>query len=456
MQPPCTPTRLLCTGRVVSSALVAFLLVLTGSVAGAAEQPTRKLEEELKDQAPRILDYLRDHHYGNVGVLKFLLKKDDRKPANAGVLETMLANRVEIALILADDVNNPVGIIHNASGVAATLRGADHRTAKSREVLFKKSYPLSWGSLTVSPDAFLTGDVQLSSDFKTMKVRVVAYGPKSTQEEEVTHFTALCTAKTLGEAGKSFVRRFSTVKEGSEDDGTDVSGDAQHGQDVNPLNDPDRPVTLEIFYDDKKVFDGRNLPFKNDDGEAPIPEPKTGQLVRFHIQRTNKAEGSLGVLLLVNGVNTVFEEQDRSPADYTKWILTSKPGEEFVDVRGYYVRQGEGYEVIPFKVFSDADSRDPANIYGPKPGLVLFEVYRQATLGSSSGDGTLRGIGRGTLPQPEKKLSTLQYALQHPKSSTRGMIGRSDERRKANLEEVPDFRCDPEPIMSTTLRYARR
>jgi hypothetical protein len=464
MQPPCTPHPLR-AGRVVSSALVALLLILTGSVAGAAEQPTRKLEEELKDQAPRILDYLRDHRYSNIGVLKFLVKKDERKPvtANAGVFNTTLANRLEIALILADDVRKPVGIIHNASGVAATLRGADHRTAKGREVLFKNNYALSWGAESVRPDAFLTGDVQFSPDYKTMSVRIVAFGPRSTQDEEVAHFTALCTAKTLGEAGKGFLRRFSTVKEGSEDDGSDASVDVQRADDTNPLNDPDRPVTLEIFYDDQKVFEGRRFPFKNDGGEALIPEPKEGQLVRFHLQRTEKAkgQGDFGVLLLVNGVNTVFQEQDRAPADYTKWILTGKPGEDYVDVRGFFVRKGKDYEMIPFKVFSDADSLDQANLYGAKAGQVLFEVYRQAQPSSTvAADSTLRGIGRGTLPPADKKIEELgqlkRLLLSPPKGNSRGMIGRSDERRKADLEEVPDFKCDPEPIMSATLRYYRR
>jgi hypothetical protein len=462
MQPPCRTAHALSTWPLVSLPLVSLLLFLAAVPAGAAE-PNRHLEDELKDQAPKILDYLRDHHYTNVAVLKFLVKKDERKAAsaNVGVFNTMMANRLEIALILADDVRKPVGIIHNASGVAATLRGADHRTAKGREVLFNKDYPLSWGADTVRPDAFLTGEVQLSSDFKTMQVRVVAYGAKSTQEEEVTHFTALCSAKTLGEAGRSFLRRYSTIKEGSEDDGTDAPGDAQRAQDTNPLNDTDRPVTLEIFYDDQKVFDGRRLPFKNDDGESPIPEPREGQRIRFHIQRTDKAQGTLGVLLLVNGVNTVFEEQDKAPADYTKWILTSKPGEDYVDVRGYFVRKGKDYEMIPFKVFSDADSQDQANLYGAKAGQVLFEVYRQAVPGGAPlVDAGLRGISRGTLPSGEKKfdgLGQLKKSLMSPaKVKQRGMIGRSDERRKADLEEVPDFMCDPEPLMSATLRYYRR
>jgi hypothetical protein len=440
--------------------------VLCAVVASAAEQPPRKLEEELKDQASRILDYLRDHHYSNVGVLKFLVKKDDKKPAtaSAGVFNTTLANRLEIALLLADDVRKPVGIIRNASGVAASLRGADHRTPNGREVLFKNSYPLSWGADAVRPDAFLTGEVQLSPDYKTMNVRVVALDPKSAQEDEITRFTARCTARTLGEAGKGFLRRYGTVKEGSDDDGTDAAADVQRADNINPLNDPDRPVTLEIYYGDQKVFDGRKMAFKNDGGEAPIPEPAEGQLVRFHVQRTEAArgQGDIGVLLLMNGVNTVFEEQDRAPAEYTKWILTSKPGEDFVDVRGFFVRKGQDYEMIPFKVFSDADSKDQANLYGAKAGQVLFEVYRKAQPSTTvaATDGTLRGIGRGTLPSADKKFEDLgqlkRSLLSPPRATSRGMIGRSDERKKADLEEVPDFKCDPEPIMSATLRYYRR
>jgi hypothetical protein len=141
--------------------------------------------------------------------------------------------------------------------------------------------------------------------------------------------------------------------------------------------------------------------------------------------------------------------------------LTGKPGEEWVDVRGFFVRKGKDYEMIPFKVFSDGDSQDQANLYGAKAGQVFFEVYQQAPPPSGVvADAGLRGIGRGTLPPADKKFDELgqlkRSLLSPPKTASRGMIGRSDERKKADLEEVPDFRCDPEPIMSATLRYYRR
>jgi len=293
-------------------------------------------------------------------------------------------------------------------------------------------------------------------------VRILAYTPGAAKEDEVTKFTALTSPKLLGEAGKTFyLRRMSHSPEGSEPNLEEAAQETQNGNTQNPLNDPERPVNLEIWFDNDKVVDGsKKLPFKDDNGETPLREPLENQIVRFHIERTDKAQGRLAILLLVNGVNSVFEEKERAPAEYTKWILSDKPGEKMVDVRGFFVKNDTGYEMIPFKVFSDAESKDQENFYGAKAGQVLFEVYRERGEGNGVvADSAIRGISRGTLPPANKaieELGQLKNLLKNPpKTVSRGMIGRSDERRKAELEEVP-FKCDPEPIMSVAFRYYPR
>ena len=73
----------------------------------------------LHDNAPKIVESLRDKHYKNVGVLKFVVQTG-KGPArdNVGPLNASLADRLEVALVLAlkDD---SLGIIANASSAAA-------------------------------------------------------------------------------------------------------------------------------------------------------------------------------------------------------------------------------------------------------------------------------------------------------------------------------------------------
>ena len=81
-----------------------------------------------------------------VGVLKFLGAKDGGNLSdNLGTVNTLLARRLEVALVLANDPRNPIGIIDDASAVAARTPGANHRTPDGRKALFGAKYKLAWG-----------------------------------------------------------------------------------------------------------------------------------------------------------------------------------------------------------------------------------------------------------------------------------------------------------------------
>src|SRR5205807_614069 len=80
-------------------ALALFLALLA--------QPARaaSLEQDLLAQAPRLITHLQDKGCKNVGVLKFLIYKGDSALTdNAGPLNLGLAQRLEIALALANPV----------------------------------------------------------------------------------------------------------------------------------------------------------------------------------------------------------------------------------------------------------------------------------------------------------------------------------------------------------------
>src|SRR5262249_49663702 len=150
----------------------AFAFVTLATVV-AAQARAADLEGAMLDRAKGLVKHCKDQNYKTVGVLKFLGTKDGSDFSdNLGTVNSLLARRLEVALILANDPRNPIGVIDDASAVAAKTRGANHRTAEGRRALFAAQYKLAWGDprAKVIPDAFLTGLVNVSKDLKTLTI----------------------------------------------------------------------------------------------------------------------------------------------------------------------------------------------------------------------------------------------------------------------------------------------
>src|SRR5262245_10046917 len=186
------------------------VLTLAAVLAMPGRAAADQLEKELLKQAPTIIQHLQSKGYKNVGVLKFRVKKGSEAITDSvGVLNQTLAQRLEIALVLANDndVKKQLGIVQNASSVAAGLRGASHLTRDGRQVLFKGQYPLAWGKQQVTPDAFLTGIAEVSGDLKEMTVGILAFGKETETLDKVGRFTVATGSSTLSEMGESFLLR---------------------------------------------------------------------------------------------------------------------------------------------------------------------------------------------------------------------------------------------------------
>src|SRR5688572_6887243 len=124
--------------------MAVFVLTLLGAATSVAR--AENLEQTLHKQAPKILKELQQKGCKNVGVLKFRVKKGNEPTSdNVGTLNMTLADRLEIALALAMD-NDPakqIGIIQQASAVAAKIKESNHLTKSGRAALFKEEYPLA-------------------------------------------------------------------------------------------------------------------------------------------------------------------------------------------------------------------------------------------------------------------------------------------------------------------------
>lgn len=322
------------------------------------------LERELLKNSPKVIRYLQDKGCKNVGVLKFRVKKgDDAITDSVGLANMTIATRLEIALILANDkdAKKQIGIIQNASAVAAGLKDASHLTKEGRVKLFDARYPLAWGKDKVTPDAFLTGVAELSADRKEITVGIVAFGKADDKLEKVAKFTVGSDAMALVESGESFLLR------GVFDDGkvVETTAGVSTGKITYPTQDKEAPVKLDILYDGKPIA----LDIK--DGKALVREPKQGQKVSFVLKRNGSSKERYACVLMVNGENTLYRQRV-TPLLCKKWVL--EPGEGPITVAGYKL---EGDKGEAFRVLSRAASKKVEMYYGADVGTISLTVFHE-------------------------------------------------------------------------------
>jgi hypothetical protein len=437
----------------VGEALLAALIVALfaggpgpGCAAAAGEET---IDVALLRQAPRVLGYLQEHGYRSVGVLKFRVQKGDEPVSDrVGTLNLDLAARLEVALVLTTDIKAPLGIIHDASAVAAKVPGANHLTEPGRRALFQARYPLAWGGQAVEPDAFLTGVARLSPDLRAVTVSLLAFGRDGGKLEKVTDFTAATDPPTLTAAGESFVLTRGLFEGGQVmlTKAVESALKVKTGQAVNPVQSAEAPVTLEVFYD------GQRVPLELRRGQAWVREPQAGQTVAFMLRRVGRTPDRYGVVLLVNGENTLYRER-MDPRHCQKWVLG--PEDQATSVTGFQVGEGKAET---FRVLSRAESARDVMDYGSDVGTISLVVFREASGGGEplaleEEAEDLAAVSRAAFPaKPPENLSALRHQL-HQGSINRGLIVQGQEIGAA-IRRVK-FRPDSTPVMSATITYYR-
>jgi hypothetical protein len=362
---------------------------------------------------------------------------------------------LELALILVDDnsAGNPdrqIGVTRDASGVAGKTPGANHTTAEGRKVLFATSFPLAWGKASVRPDALMTGVAKVSEDLKRLSIVIYCYLPDKDPEKVLT-FTATNGPETLVASGESFLTR------GAFDNGNiEPQKVVQQAAKIRAKEEPyplaaeaAAPIALEVRYD------GQPTALQINNGKGFVSEPQEGQKVTFVLARKGDSTVKLGVVLKVNGENTLGKQR-LSDAQCRKWILD--PGAGPVTIEGFQV---DGDTAKEFRVLSRAQSREREFYYGPDVGTVTVTVFREdkqkksqpskELLSDEAED--LAALNRGVYPSdPAGSLAALKSQLRLG-SKTRGLIedGKAIESR---VEKVT-FDFDPTPVMAATITYYR-
>ncbi|MCA9051880.1 MAG: hypothetical protein KDA89_24245 [Planctomycetaceae bacterium] len=447
----------------LSALLMVTLAIFCGGRCVRADSPGRELQKHV----PQIIQYLNERSLKNVGVLKFRVKKDgDKTSDHVGPLNSLLADRLEVGLILANpfDSARQLNIIRNAGAQAAKIEGAGHLNAEGRARFFGPQFDAAWGNKKLLADAFLTGVVQVHPDNKTITVGILCFDRTGSDLEKACDvFEATLDAASLSEIGESFVLR--GAFDGGKTQLTGIQKQEAVQQEVLqqaaavrnqltsfPLKDDAAPVRLEITYD------GKPVPIETREGRAFIAEPRQNQKVELAIVRTNAAKGSLGIVVKVNGENTLYR-QTTPDLICSKWILSDE--HQRTVIRGYQAADGNTAE--EFRVLSDSESAERSVDYGRHVGQIQMTVFKQEDPDADDlppaladeDEEDLVAMLRGTQPSARpQNLSALKHQLRtagRDETSTRGLIVQGQQ-TTSEIKAVR-FAPDPTPVMSVTITY---
>lgn len=430
------------------------------------------LEKELLVQAPKLLKDFREAGFKNVGVLKFRVKIGDNAPTDrAGTLNHRLTEKLEMALVLANKITDPIGITRNANATAATIPGATHLTPEGRKLLFTKQYPLAWGTERVTPDLFLTGTAQVSKDLRTMKVQILSFTKGEPDLEEYASFQVPVDLEQLLDSGESFTVRgvfdnasLALTESQRQDKATqeaiktslETKTETETAKEptaakIHPLSpeNKDALVTLTVLYDNKP----QKIEFRG--GAAFLPEPREGQKVALIVRRKGPTKPRLGIVLKVNGENTLYQEKAADP-QCTPWVFEPKSSEF-----GIYGFQTDEKTIKEFKVLSQAESKSKEIDYGEFVGTISISVFREQTVPPKpdpqvvlSADGEdFNVLKKSSFPKkpPNNPDALRQQLVQSTSNQTRGLFVDGDA--KDSAIELVKFEHDKIPLMSATIKY---
>ncbi len=461
-------------------------LLLAGGAARAEDKSFPSYEQAVREQAPKIIEKLHAAGYKNVGVLKFLARNENGSwRDNLGPINRTLADRLEIALLVALKPTDGLGIIFRASDVVAksgNLR-ATHRTEEGRAEFFEfdpSQFKLPWNQKeAVQPDAFLTGEATLSADLRKMTVKVQAFGKTGADKlklQTVGEFVAAVDPRTLTEAGISFVGARGPFDKPI-DPGqytTQLTKDAPKADDsaetwqkrAETLRQAlkDLPITVEILYNGELVKIEPNPfrpPAERDNVLLRVREPLTTEAVSFRLTNTSKER--FGVVIKVNGQSSIYMEE-REPLECYKWILEP---EKSTVVDGFLQRDKP--KADKFLVRSEVESRAEEVNYGVNAGTFAVIIFREAT---SDADQILvkkekerelpvAMISRGTEQLNSRiaasDLDSFRGELvkltqkEEAAAGSRGIVVPGKEIDK--LTKDVSFKANPIPAFSATIRY---
>ena len=407
------------------------------------------LDEELIKHSKKIMTHFRDKGYKNVGILKFTV--EGVEGYNAGLINANLANRLENALILANDVDQPIGITRKAGAVAAQAVARKEiwspTTAEARKALFKLKYPLAWGADKVEVDAFVTGTVVWHASGKKIVVTVQDFDRKGNLNPIAT-IPVPMDRSILSDLGQSFFIRRS-VNDTDDTQEKEAIESAASIEKQKPAKVEANKTPVSDIVELKAYYNGKQVEFENNPdrpGTFKLKEPSDKQKIHFTIK--NKSDKRVAVALRVNGQNTTADDEENlQPAEYTKWVLD--PGTEYA-IRGFYSKDGK--TVKAFSVVAD-DALD-ITLNPATRGLIQLDVFAESKNAPSAD-----GISLRANAEPGKMPATLAEARKEVMLATvnRKVLPSSKGLIAPGAADVTDVQAvtftNPAHVGSLVIRY---
>jgi|GEM_PF-1037197 len=444
-------------GRFIATILLT--VVILPSIGTAADLSTT-LHQAAKDSVA----FCKKNDIKSVGTLKFLLTEGDKFSDNVGTINSLLAKRFDVALVLANDPREPITLIEDASATASKIEGASHLSKEGREKLFSVAYPAMWGSDSLKPDALIAGIGTVSPDMKKITFALlIASRERNVIETIGTDYVATISPAILTEVGESFSTRgafdggqFVETNDNAPSDLPDDLDSLDPGTQTiltsakkvresstastHPLLDPSAAVRLQVFYD------GVSIPFDFKGGRALLKEPRTGQRVEVQLTKDSTA-ARYGVVVKLNGQNTLRKQQ-RPDASCGKWILAA-PNQR-VAIRGYQISNTELEE---FRVLTQSESKQREVDYGSEVGQISITVFAEGKPPKLELDEDKREsqlVETARLPEePSASFGALKAKLLA--DANRGLIAEGN--RVQGQVRVVKFHANPTPVMSATATY---
>jgi hypothetical protein len=343
-------------------------LLFTGGVRVRADH----IDNELRTLSVKIMKDLEEHGYKNVGILKFQVKKGNTAPTlAAGKLNYLMATRLENALVMSDKADNPIGLTRGASAVAAAKdKKATYLTLEGRQKLLKHHYPLAFETRNVEIDAFLTGIVEIAPDMKKTKITVKAFDKNNPNFRDVLSFTVETDLAILRDTNQNFVVARRAFKAFANADDPDEELNKIAVKDAAKENQPgvSRKLSVEEmqqYLDFQILYDNQPVDVTP---EGFLDKPTAGQTVLIKVT----AKVKLGLLLRVNGMNTLNEQSDEKAdlSEYGWWVLD--PSTEYV-IRGFY-SNGQ-VKTFLAKAQADVDVAAELGENAERHGKIDFDVF---------------------------------------------------------------------------------
>jgi hypothetical protein len=413
------------------AAIAALMLGATAWFASPARASS--IDAELKQLAPQIVAHCQDKGWKSVGVLKFRVQVGKEKPSwHVGQMNSVMALCLENALIVFNDPAEPVHVTRNAGETAVKKLGAvDYLSEAGRKKLLGVAYPLAWGGKKEKVDAFLAGTVTISADFKETTVSLSVFDqkdpnlrPLSFAEGKPVCFTVATDRNILADMNRVF---FLASREPLRTEKLDDAQFLELLKKQQAKKKKDDKLPFHEFLDFEVYYNGKPQKIVRDGDDFRLPTPKLKEVVHFAVK--SRLKEPLGVVLLVNGINTFRKETLRLPDQYSNWILQEK-GKEYL-IGGYFPseKKVEFFEVRPEEeamYYPLADST--------KLGKIEIHVFRQAeveTIRPDAQDSLRNDTGMAeSLAELRKKILTATPPGQ------KGIILPSADPKKADVRLV--------------------